>query len=79
MIEHWIKRVVCAGALLLIFAGTPRAAAVSADALCGAYVGLAGGNGSTAGMVRIAGGTFTMGSDEERPDERAASPERKWV
>ena len=26
MIEHWIKRVVYAGAALLIFAGTPRAA-----------------------------------------------------
>jgi formylglycine-generating enzyme required for sulfatase activity len=56
----------------LIFAAAASTGEAPADPLCGAYGGLPDGGGSTAGMVWIAGGTFTMGADEERPEERAA-------
>jgi formylglycine-generating enzyme len=57
--------------LLLIGAGGHAAEAAPA-ALCDAYSGLPEGNGPHAGMVWIEGGTFTMGSDEEKPEESAA-------
>jgi sulfatase modifying factor 1 len=44
------------------------------DRLCDAYAGLPDGGGPTAGMVRVEGRTFTMGEDDERPEERAAHP-----
>lgn len=48
---------------------TPGRAAESA---CAEYSGLPQGTGETAGMVRIPGGAFTMGSDAEQPEERFA-------
>ncbi|MGH6920824.1 MAG: formylglycine-generating enzyme family protein, partial [Geminicoccaceae bacterium] len=44
--------------------------------LCESYTGLpedhASDGGPPSGMVWIGGGTFTMGDDDERPEERAA-------
>jgi sulfatase modifying factor 1 len=48
------------------------ATAHATDRLCEDYAGLPAGSRATAGMVRIAGGSFTMGDDEERPEERPA-------
>lgn len=56
--------------LLLTLLLVPLPAA--AEALCDAYGGLPGDDGPTKGMVRLDGGTFTMGDDDERPEERAA-------
>jgi formylglycine-generating enzyme required for sulfatase activity len=58
-------------AAVLVMAGAKADAAPPAT-LCAGYSGLPQGNGPHAGMVWIEGGTFTMGSDEERPEERAA-------
>ena len=64
---------IVAGALcLVVSASVLEAGEVVTDRLCDAYAGLPEGNGPRAGMVWIEGGTFTMGSDEERPEERAA-------
>jgi formylglycine-generating enzyme required for sulfatase activity len=43
-----------------------------ADALgtCSGYSGLPAGDEDTAGMTFVAGGTFTMGSDQHQPEER---------
>ncbi|UEM24698.1 formylglycine-generating enzyme family protein (plasmid) [Skermanella mucosa] len=49
-------------------------AAAQADRLCDGYGGLPPGPDSLAGMVRIEGGAFTMGDDDERPEERRAHP-----
>ena len=38
---------------------------------CEPYSGLPDEDGPHAGMVRIQGGTFTMGDDDERPEERS--------
>ena len=40
--------------------------------LCEGYAGLPELDGAQAGMVWIEGGSFTMGDDDERPEERAA-------
>jgi formylglycine-generating enzyme required for sulfatase activity len=37
---------------------------------CAACSGLPSGEGPTAGMIFIAGGIFTMGSNEQQPEER---------
>src|SRR5262249_8430282 len=37
---------------------------------CAAYAGLPAEEGETAGMAFIPGGTFTMGSERHRPEER---------
>jgi formylglycine-generating enzyme len=37
---------------------------------CGAYGGLPAGEGETAGMVSIPGGSFKMGSERHQPEER---------
>jgi hypothetical protein len=37
---------------------------------CKTYSGMPQGDGETAGMVFIPGGSFTMGSDKQRPEER---------
>jgi formylglycine-generating enzyme required for sulfatase activity len=58
-------------AVLLMMAGAKAGEPPSAG-LCDSYSGLPEGDGSHAGMVRIEGGTFTMGDDDERPEERAA-------
>jgi sulfatase modifying factor 1 len=47
-------------------------AALGGERLCEGYGGLPQGFGSTAGMVAIPGGSFTMGDDDERLEERAA-------
>ncbi|MGF1562594.1 MAG: formylglycine-generating enzyme family protein [Geminicoccaceae bacterium] len=58
---------VCGGALaLVLLAGTATAAE-----LCTGYGGLPAGEAPTAGMVWLDGGTFTMGSERQRPEERA--------
>ena len=62
---------VAALAAVLVMAGAKADAAPPA-ALCDPYPGLPEGDGPHAGMVWIEGGTFTMGDDEERPEERAA-------
>lgn len=41
---------------------------------CKTYSGLPEGEGEKAGMVFIPGGSFTMGSDRERPEERYSHP-----
>jgi formylglycine-generating enzyme len=46
--------------------------ALSPASLCEGYAGLPEGAGATAGMVWIEGGSFAMGDDDERPEERAA-------
>jgi formylglycine-generating enzyme required for sulfatase activity len=46
--------------------------AQATDRLCDGYSGLPEGSERTAGMVHIAGGTFTMGDDDQRPEERPA-------
>ncbi len=45
-----------------------------AEALCEAHGGLPGDDDTTKGMVRLEGGTFTIGDDDERPEERTAHP-----
>ena len=40
------------------------------DQPCADYLGLPSEKGDKAGMVFIPGGSFTMGSDRERPEER---------
>jgi formylglycine-generating enzyme required for sulfatase activity len=68
-----------AGLLLLIlaFATSPGVAAETIakqaghdDRLCNSYSGLPSEGGDKAGMVFIPRGSFTMGSDNERPEER---------
>lgn len=54
-------------ALVLLAAGP-----AAAGELCDGYAGLPLDEGPTAGMVAIEGGTFTMGDDSERPEERIA-------
>ena len=46
--------------------------AAGGERVCDGYSGLPGEAGASAGMVAIRGGTFTMGDDEERPEERPA-------
>jgi sulfatase modifying factor 1 len=58
-------------AALLVVAGA-RADEAPPAGLCNGYSGLPEGDGRHAGMVWIEGGRFTMGDDEERPEERAA-------
>ena len=54
--------------LALLLAPLPAAAME----LCDTYDGLPEGTGPKAGMVLVPGGTFTMGDDGERPEERSA-------
>jgi formylglycine-generating enzyme len=51
--------------------GMPAAVGIAGD-LCQGYSGLPAADRPHAGMVWIEGGRFTMGDDEERPEERAA-------
>jgi sulfatase modifying factor 1 len=50
----------------------PKAAVGS----CAAYTGLPAGEGETAGMRFISGGTFKMGSERHQPEERFIHPVR---
>ncbi len=56
------------GLVLALLSG----AAAVAQELCQSYAGLPEGDGKSRGMVRLDGGTFTMGDDDERPEERTA-------
>ena len=55
-------------ALLALLGSTKLSEA--ADQLCTAYSGLPSEEGDKAGMIFIPGGSFTMGSNRERPEER---------
>jgi formylglycine-generating enzyme len=58
------------------------ASAASSIENCAAYSGLPEGEGEKAGMVFVPGGSFTMGSDRERPEERFSHPvkvEGFWI
>jgi sulfatase modifying factor 1 len=44
--------------------------ATSPDRLCTNYTGIPEGSGDKVGMVYVSGGSFVMGSDRERPEER---------
>ena len=57
--------VACSAAVL-----TAVPARTSATEFCEGYGGLPVRDGPHAGMVRLEGGTFTMGADDERPEER---------
>jgi formylglycine-generating enzyme len=79
MLAQRSSRVAYAAILALgATAGTGEAAdrspmqALSPGALCEDYAGLPEGDGPHTGMVWIEGGSFAMGDDDERPEERAA-------
>lgn len=56
----------------LFLPGPPARADGLNGLLCASYSGLPEDEGPQSGMVRIAGGTFTMGNDEGWPEERPA-------
>ena len=56
---------------LLMVAGA-KAESAPAARLCDTYAGQPEDEGPTAGMTWIGGGTFTMGADDQHPEERAA-------
>ena len=77
MIAQWLRR--CrygpASALVLLAFVAWSGGAVAEQAthearLCKSYSGLPSEGSDKAGMVFIPGGSFTMGSDNERPEER---------
>jgi formylglycine-generating enzyme len=61
-------------AVLLTAAMLVASAAQAQEHRCNDYAGLPEDTGPSTGMVWIAGGTFTMGDDDERPEERSAHP-----
>jgi formylglycine-generating enzyme len=65
-------KVIRRGAIILgaLLAAGP----VQADRLCDGYGGVPPGSGVLAGMVHLEGGTFTMGDNDKRPEERRAHP-----
>jgi formylglycine-generating enzyme len=64
-----------AAALLALAGWSGGAVAEDVPKLCTSYSGLPDGEGKHAGMVEMYGGSFTMGSEEERPEEKSA----RWV
>jgi len=59
------------GALLgLLSTGTTGEAAAAPVTDCQTYSGIPADEGDKAGMAFVSGGSFTMGSDRERPEER---------
>ena len=60
---------VALGAVIAI-ALAGQAVPQSAPASCTSYSGLPAGEGPTTGMVFIAGGRFSMGSERHQPEER---------
>jgi formylglycine-generating enzyme len=64
--------VACTLSLLLATGPFATAMAGARAPLCEGYPGLPEGDGPHAGMVWIERGDFTMGDDDERPEERAA-------
>jgi formylglycine-generating enzyme len=63
-----MKRVGLAAVLAAAMAA--MGGAVAAEVSCDVYRGPPSGEGETAGMVFIAGGTFRMGSESHQPEER---------
>ncbi len=61
-------------AALALFAGAAEAGPAIED--CKTYSGAPSEEGDKAGMVFIPGGSFTMGSDQNRPEERFSHPVR---
>ena len=59
-----------AAAVLSVSLPASEAIAVSPIANCATYSGMPEGDDDKAGMVFITGGSFVMGSDRERPEER---------
>ena len=57
---------------VLILGAILAAGPARAERLCDDYGGVPSGSGVVAGMVHIEGGTFTMGDDDERTEERRA-------
>ena len=57
------------GLPVLALLGSTRSSNAT-DQLCTAYSGLPSEVGDKAGMIFIPGGSFTMGSNRERPEER---------
>ena len=57
-------------ASLLIAGGLAAPADAASARLCNGYSGLPDGGAPRAGMAWIKGGSFTMGDDEQRPEER---------
>ena len=55
---------------LVALAMAELASAATPIADCRAYSGILADEGDKSGLVFIAGGSFTMGSDDERPEER---------
>ena len=71
--RHAAGAVIVAGvAALLIVPDALQAGEGAPAVLCHGYAGLPEGDGPRAGMVWIDGGSFTMGDDDERPEESAA-------
>jgi len=64
--------IVAGVAAFLIFPDGLQAGEGAPGVLCDGYAGLPEAEGPHAGMVWIEGGSFTMGDDEERPEERTA-------
>jgi formylglycine-generating enzyme len=67
--SQWVQAGLAAALLVGGLAASWPAEAKAAT--CQAYSGLPAEAGPLAGMVWIAGGTFTMGADDQRPEERA--------
>jgi sulfatase modifying factor 1 len=59
-----------AGVMIGTFALAQKQAASGELGSCGAYSGLPAEDNDTAGMVFVRGGTFRMGSERHRPEER---------
>ena len=70
MTRVWLLALAVASAMGIV---SPVHASGAATGLCEVYSGVPGfAPVPHPGMVRIAGGTFTMGADDERPEERTA-------
>jgi formylglycine-generating enzyme required for sulfatase activity len=77
----WSGNRLIAGAALALAFGSNAPATLAAEtgspspiANCSTYSGLPKENGEKTGMVFIKGGSFVMGSDQERPEERFSHP-----
>ena len=68
-----VVRIVLAAAAAALLPPSPLLADAPGGPLCAPYGGLPNDDGDArAGMVRAPGGTFTMGDDAQRPEERLA-------
>src|ERR1044072_4165588 len=69
MLMSWVA-LPRAGVLIGTFALAQKQRASGELGSCGAYSGLPAEDNDTAGMVFVRGGTFRMGSERHRPEER---------